>query len=246
MKRDQVRFLIVPAFFLAVGLQTTALAQPVPRLTSRADLADLASWGDVSAKLVRGGSGVETSIETIPVKSVLYRRDLLMIPLGVLVDSRTGTGYVIRSGQSLYLLRNGELIGLFVDIERLRVSKAMLTMSTPGNLLEPILSRFVESVSDDRLAAIARESVFVPLRGGLPRDFFMTGPKGVRISQTLPPTIKSIDVSNDLIRVEAVSTKGYEATFWIDMLTLALQRTVVDGTEVFKDGVELQPRLRTP
>lgn len=214
----------------AVAAQPQTVGNLPNAILSRGQLANIDAWTDSTAVLLvppDAGSGSRRT--TTVSKRVLYRRSspLELLALTILADPRTGYTYVA-SPTSFYVANDSELLAVTVGVG-VTIQHSYFAVRATSKEWPAVVSSFASSLGDNMPVATIHA---VPMTG-LPRNFFIRDSREDS-SQGAPASLEEAELIGTIMRLRLLSSGGrFDATLWIDLDTILLNRAVVDGTEVF-------------
>jgi hypothetical protein len=204
----------------------------IPTIT-RADLIKPESWQEVTVELLTPSSGsTPLRRERAPAIAALLAFSLPpgRAHLAVIRHARSDRTLIVRGGQDFYLSDGSDLLGCSLDGGFFSWSKSYLSVPMSQGDTDRAIARFVAQVDDKSLADSELRVLRVDLRHAAPFSFFTAESAGG--SQPGKPTIEGIELESRVLRLVLVSPgRRYQASFWIDLSTAKLLRSVVDGKE---------------
>lgn len=234
--RGSVAFCFGVAVSLSTANTVVTIAQDrEPRTVyRRADLALPDAWVNTTVTLVTVNSdGGGISIADVQAKTVAYsRRDVVYASLSRIESPLDGLTYVVRGGQSFYLADRSSGIRSWLVDTGLAVRDSLVRTPTGAGEVA-LLEALVDGTTDATLAAWAQGPLVIDLRQGVPNPFWTA--RGGLDSQGASPAIDRIDVADGILQLD-LSGGGttYNGSFWVNLTTLRLLRSVVDGRTVFE------------
>ena len=217
-----------PAMFMSPK-DPNPTAEPV--IHTRAALISLNAWTDYEADLViPGSSGEPTKIIETPVKSTSY---LGSVGLSVIDNPTTASFYIVPGGQGdrFYISDATGLTALMVDAGALALTKSIFTAPVTAQGPEGAVALFLENFSDKQLMEMRDYHLRIGLTHGVPFEFWTKNSSGS--SEVGFPTVTGIDISGQLLRLDLLSSGGkYKGTFWIDLNSNKVVKTIIDGKQV--------------
>ncbi len=190
-------------------------------------------WEETTIKLIVPGSSGPTRTtsksENLNAKSVQYGS---RFPLAAVFDPHTRTSYIVSGGQTFYISDSSGMIACFLFGGKLGCRKDYFKMSKSGGNLDLLISRFISEFDEQKLASQEDKNLFgVSLSVAAPFGFFTAQSLGG--SQPGTPSIKAIDLTDGLLRLDLVSEGGkFAGSFWIDLKARKVIKSIIDGQEM--------------
>jgi hypothetical protein len=115
-----------------------------------------------------------------------------------------------------------------VDAGALELTKSIFRSPVTAEGTEGAIAPFLERFSDKQLMEVRDSHLRIGLGSGVPFEFWTMNSGGG--SQPGFPTVTGIDISGKLLRLDLLSSGGrYKGTFWIDLKSNKLVKTIIDG-----------------
>ena len=218
------------------GQDASPRAMPLVKISRHSDLGSLESWTDDSILLVvpDGGRG-RSSTEIVSAKTVQYRfgpgKEAL---LSLVAYSANAVSYLVFGRKLFYVFDGIDLITGLISSPQLVLIPSVFRIDTPPEGPARVISRLAETANEKPLVEtlLHAQEIRIDLSTGVPFQFWNAGSS--LSSQPASPELTAVRLLNDTLQLECASPKNrFHATFWIDLKSKRLLRTVVDGKEVF-------------
>lgn len=195
-------------------------------------------WQDVAVDLIVPGStstlsAKKTTSQKIYGKRTEYRG--VAFPRGhslaAISDPNTKKTYIIRGDQDFYISDKSGMIGCRQLMGTFIWIKSYFEIPTASGKEEAAISQFVSEFDDEKLSQEDNKFFRVLLMNAAPVAFFTAGSRGG--SQPGTQTIKAIDVTDGILRLDLLSEGGkFTGSFWIDLKKQKIIKSIIDGQEM--------------
>jgi hypothetical protein len=214
--------------YVVEGSQELPMKQGI--VTELSALSNPRSWLDESTMLVSPGTNI---VEKISAKAVIYQRATGPLFLAIVPNRHTGYVHLVRWAQTMFLADGEELWGCQITPGDVFLARSYARRPMPATL-DLAITGFVPDFDVDKLSQADAKRATISLEPGVPHEFFLMG-SNPNSSTTGRLSIASVEFVARILQLNLVSDGGkFNGSFWIDLDSQKLLRTVLDGKEVFR------------